>query len=106
MTQLQERVRRCAVAIPHRFFAGVLAASLLFITVYFLSGVLNTVSVTDSEGSSHSVITWQTDPTQLLKLAGVSTTAFTTLLTNPAGRCCMCSGPSRCMCRWTEGSSS
>lgn len=72
MTQLQERVRRCAVAIPHRFFAGVLAASLLFITVYFLSGVLNTVSVTDSEGSSHSVITWQTDPTQLLKLAGVT----------------------------------
>ena len=72
MTQLQERVRRCAVAIPHRFFAGALAASLLFITVYFLSGVLNTVSVTDSEGSSHSVITWQTDPTQLLKLAGVS----------------------------------
>ena len=74
MTQLQERVRRCAVAIPHRFFAGVLAASLLFITVYFLSGVLNTVSVTDSEGSSHSVITWQTDPTQLLKLAGVTST--------------------------------
>lgn len=70
MTRLQERVRHCFVSVPVRLRAVTVAAILLFGTIVLMGGMLGTVTVTDSNGLSHTMITWRSNPSTLLEMAG------------------------------------
>lgn len=71
MTKFTEHLRRRFFAIPAKFWASLITLCSLSLTLFALTMTLNVVTVSDSNGLRHTLVTYEKNPHRLMEMAGI-----------------------------------
>ncbi len=71
MTKFTEHLRRRFFAIPAKFWASLITLCSLSLTLFALTLTLNVVTVSDSNGMRHTLVTYEEDPHRLMEMADI-----------------------------------